>query len=316
MAPRARPLTKPLIIGGIADEHVAAVVEQLDRRDAIATIIDTATLETGSYRFVDSWADVDGDVIDFRQPRRGWIRRLAPPHWRRRTQGGSEEAAVRSAWSSLLVGTAGEATVQWLTTIERLFFVENKLLQLRIAERLGIRTPRSAVVPDTELLPDDFGDELVVKPLGVGHFTGDDDAEWVVYAKPLRRDAPELDHLAPAPFLIQERLVAERHLRVVTVHKRVWTCELRAIGLPLDWRKDEDAHHQFVPTSDERVESAALALADAAQIGYSSQDWIIVQNGEPYFVDLNPAGQWLFLPEPVASEVSAEIAAWLTSPVE
>ena len=96
MAPRARPLTKPLIIGGIADEHVAAVVEQLDKRAARATIVDTAKLETGSYRVVDSWAEVDDDIIDFRQPRKGWIRRLAPPHWRRRTQGASEEAAVRS----------------------------------------------------------------------------------------------------------------------------------------------------------------------------------------------------------------------------
>ena len=315
MAPHTRSLTKPLIIGDVADEHVAAIVEQLDKRAASATIVDTAKLETGSYRIVDSWAEVGDDIIDFRQPRKGWIRRLAPPHWRRRTQGATEEAAVRSAWSSLLVGFAGEASVQWLTTIERLFFLENKLLQLRIAERLGIRTPRSAVVPDQELIPEELGDELVVKPLGVGHFTGSDDVEMVVYAKRLQRGAPELTHLAPAPFLIQERLNAECHLRVVTVNQRVWTCELEAGGLPLDWRKDENAHQSFVPTDHPRVKSCALAIAEAAKLGYSSQDWI-VQGGEPYFVDLNPAGQWLFLPEPVASEVSAEIAVWLTSPVE
>jgi hypothetical protein len=135
----------------------------------------------------------------------------------------------------------------------------------------------------------------------------------VVYAKPVRRGAPELDHLAPAPFLVQERLEAERHLRVVTVNDRVWACELNARALPLDWRKDQDAHHSFVPTHDQEVESLALAIAAAARIGYSSQDWII-QSGTAHFVDLNPAGQWLFLPEPVASEVSAEIASWLTSP--
>src|SRR5205085_10817980 len=129
-------------------------------------------LEAAPYKVVDSCAEVDGDVIDFRQVRKGWIRRLAPPHWRRRTLGASEEAAIRSAWSSLLVGFAGEGSVHWLTTIERLFFIENKLLQIRIAERLGIRTPRSAVVPDRALIPGDLGDELVVKPLGVGHFTG------------------------------------------------------------------------------------------------------------------------------------------------
>jgi hypothetical protein len=139
MAPHARPLTKPLIIGDVADEHVAAVVNQLDQAGASATIVDTAKLEAGNYRLIHCCAEVDGDVIDFGRSRKGWIRRLAPPHWRRRTRGGSEEAAVRSAWSALLVGFAGEGTVQRLSTIERLFFVENKLLQLRIAQRLGIR---------------------------------------------------------------------------------------------------------------------------------------------------------------------------------
>jgi hypothetical protein len=57
-----------------------------------------------------------------------------------------------------------------------------------------------------------------------------------------------------------------------------------------------------------------VRLAQSARVGYSSQDWI-VEGGEAYFIDLNPAGQWLFLPEPVASEVSGEIAAWLTAPV-
>jgi hypothetical protein len=153
----------------------------------------------------------------------------------------------------------------------------------------------------------------VVKPLGAGNFTGEDDVEFVVYARPMHRDAPELDHLESAPFMIQERLEAERHLRVVTVNNRAWACELDARGLPLDWRKDDDAHHLFVPAHAKTVESAAIALAEVARLGYSSQDWI-VQRGKPYFVDLNPAGQWLFLPEPVASEVSAEIASWLTSP--
>jgi hypothetical protein len=315
VAPHARSLTKPLIIGDIADEHVAAVVERLAACGASATIVDTAKLETGFYRVVDSWAEVDDDIVDFRRPRQGWIRRLAPPHWRRRTQGATEDAAIRSAWSSLLVGFAGDASVRWLTTIEPLFFLENKLLQLRIAERLRIRTPRSAVVPEQELIPPELGDDLVVKPLGVGHFTGSDDVEMVVYATSLQRGAPELSHLGPAPFLIQERLNAECHLRVVTVNQRAWACELKANCLPLDWRSDESAHHAFVPVDHARVRSSALAIAEAAKLGYSSQDWI-VQDGEPYFVDLNPAGQWLFLPEPVASEVSAEIAAWLMSPAE
>ena len=44
-------------------------------------------------------------------------------------------------------------------------------------------------------------------------------------------------------------------------------------------------------------------------LGYSSQDWI--ESDDMVFVDLNPAGQWLFLPSAVADAVSATIASHL-----
>lgn len=45
-------------------------------------------------------------------------------------------------------------------------------------------------------------------------------------------------------------------------------------------------------------------------VGYSSQDWVETGAGK-YFLDLNPSGQWLFLPAPVSVEVTNALAAWL-----
>jgi hypothetical protein len=50
-------------------------------------------------------------------------------------------------------------------------------------------------------------------------------------------------------------------------------------------------------------------LSAALGVGYSSQDWIEDVDGAHYFLDLNPGGQWLFLP--FADEVTAAIADWL-----
>jgi hypothetical protein len=47
-------------------------------------------------------------------------------------------------------------------------------------------------------------------------------------------------------------------------------------------------------------------------VAYSSQDWIDDGAPEPAFIDLNPAGQWLFLPESIAGAVTEAIAAHLT----
>src|SRR5919108_2675978 len=67
---------------------------------------------------------------------------------------------------------------------------------------------------------------------------------------------PELHDLAAAPFLLQERLKAEQHLRIVTVIDRAWVCELEAGGLPLDWRTTESAHRSFFPRREPRGRGA------------------------------------------------------------
>jgi hypothetical protein len=248
--------------------------------------------------------------IPLRSPTRGWIRRLAPPYWRRSVLSGSREAAIRGAWTNLVAAVAGAPEVAWLTPLERLFLRENKLLQARAAKALGIAIPRTAVVSQRVLLPVDLGDSLVVKPLGASTFTDSEGTERVVWARELGRDSPALDSMEGAPFLVQPFLKADRHLRAVTVNEEVWLCELDAQDMPTDWRRDERAHESFVTASEPSVERDAIRLATSLGVGYSSQDWIVAE-GVSYFLDLNPAGQWLFLPDEVGSAVTNSIASWL-----
>jgi hypothetical protein len=242
---------------------------------------------------------------------RGWLRRLAPPDWRRDVAPSSHEGAVRAAWVALLVGIAHGCGISWLSEIERLFVAENKVVQQAAARALGISTPASAVVSERERIPSALGERFVAKPLGPGQFEDPEGQPQVVFAKDLTRGAPELEALGGAPFLLQELIEAEQHLRIVTVADRAWVCALDARDLPLDWRREDRAHDAFKPSDGYAdVAGAGLELASKLGVRYSSQDWLVV-GGESYFLDLNPGGQWLFLPEPISSEVTAAIAAWL-----
>lgn len=306
-----------LIIGRHDDEHVEAVVEALGSRIE-PLCVDATLLDDGTFALL----DLDDLEVGFRDARRrqemigarGWVRRLAAPGWRTATTGGSRDAAVRASYVALVVALASHPAVDWLTPYPRLLASENKLRQAAHARRLGIRTPRTAVVSEQDEIPVEFGDVVVAKPLGPGHFIGDDGQAQVVWAAELARDDPRLAALAGAPFLLQERVRARRHLRVVTCGAQAWSCELDADALPLDWRRDDDAHHSFKPVSEPAVELQALALAGDLGLGYSSQDWVDDGALSPAFIDLNPAGQWLFLPEPVSTLVSNAIAAHLVGP--
>jgi hypothetical protein len=290
------------------------VLAEFDGRRA-PVLVDAAALDGGSFAFEELRRLRVGSGAGRRQldlsGARGWVRRLAPPAWRPATRAGSQEAAVRASLMSLVVALASQPSVRWLTAYPRLVTAENKLRQGAHAAALGIRVPHTAVVSNPTDIPAELGEELVVKPLGPGHFTAEDGEERVVWAQAMRRDDPRLTALGGAPFLLQQRIVARRHLRVVTCGGQAFSCQLDAAGLPLDWRADVAAHHSFTAAREPQLEARALALAADLGLGYSSQDWLDDGAAEPAFIDLNPAGQWLFLPEPVSSQVSAAIAAHL-----
>ena len=123
-------------------------------------------------------------------------------------------------------------------------------------------------------------------------------------------DPTVVELLRGAPFIVQERLTVVRHLRVVTVCEQAWTFEFSAPELPLDWRENLTAHSSWKYTTLPKIERRAVDLSTAMAIRYSSQDWIETTGGT-YFIDLNPGGQWLFLPDPQATQISVTISEWL-----
>lgn len=283
---------------GLGGHLVVLDAEALSTADIV---IDTAHLTV---------PDDTGALVDLRDGR-GWLRRLAPEDWRDTDPPGGHDAVVRSGWLSALVTIVRLSELRWLSPLDVLFAAEDKLAQQRACAVLEIRCPPMALVTRPEHIPSELGDHLVVKAFASGHFRDATGTGHVVYATEMHRSDDRLALLAGAPFLVQQRAQARAHLRIVTMNDRAWACELDAASLPVDWRADEAAHSSFKPTSHPGVEASAVALAARLGLGYSSQDWLIDATGAALFLDLNPAGQWLFLPDEVAAAVTSAIAHWL-----
>jgi hypothetical protein len=302
----------PVIVGERQDLHVEAVVEACRHRGFDVSLVDVSTLEDRSFTYLDGEWLIGGEAFSEDQPvRRGWIRRLAPPTWRTGTQAETHEAVVRTSWLALLAGWLSSPSVQWLTAFRRLLAAENKIVQLDAVRRLGMRVPHTVLTNDLNELIDSF-DEVIVKPLGPSQFLASPEDMRVVYATRMSTADMASDELASAPFLLQERIAACRHVRVVTVGGSAWVAGLDAADLPDDWRVHVPAHSSFVPAECEEVVQAAVRAATALDVHFSSQDWIVDTAGESVFLDLNPAGQWLFLPDELAQSVTGALADWLT----
>ncbi|MFL0358866.1 RimK family alpha-L-glutamate ligase [Curtobacterium flaccumfaciens] len=295
-----------LIVGNTTDEHVAAVTELLPT----ALVIDATTVDRRAVSVEEHEVRVGGRTIDVRAGTRGWLRRLAPGEWRSQVRAESLEAAEKAATLSVLTSIIRSLPVQWLTPIDAAAAAENKPHVYANARRIGVQVPQTIVTNDPQRVRERFNGRVVLKPLAHGYFLDKHGDAWNIFAETINtRDLD--DGLRRSPFLVQEVVEARQHLRVVTVHDRVWVTCLEAAGLPLDWRSDPAAHGQFLPAGDgHQVASLAAGIAAELELGYSSQDWVLGPAGVT-LLDVNPGGQWLFLPSPVREEVADAIRRWL-----
>lgn len=254
--------------------------------------------------------EVEGVQIELGDPRRGWLRRFHRADWGIGVETGSVEALELGTWHTAYSWMIDSAFVDWVTAPNALRRAESKLVQWAEARALGIRYPRTLVTTNHHAVAAAFSDEVVIKPLGTGQYILDGEVK-TVYVEPMKPDDVRLHALSLAPFIVQECLKATRHLRVVTVGDRVWVAALDVrLGDPADWRQVSANHSNFRVIGDASPEvlSGALSIALRLGLGYSSQDWIQTRDGDTYLVDVNPAGQWLFLPEIVGYAIADAIA--------
>jgi len=299
----------PIVVGDAADVHVEEVVVQLRRGGSDPVVLDAASLSSGTLSLYGDRLDVAGAQV--RQPARGWIRRLAPHGWRSTMASDSHEGARRAAWVVALTSWLETARVEWLSPFAELIASESRHRQLKSAHRLGIPVPRTVIGNDLDRVAEELGRHVICKPLGPAVFV--DEGGEVLHVPATLVDLAEINPLAAsgAPFVFQERISARVHVRVVVVNDRTWTCQLDATSLPVDWRESDLAHASFEVCDDREAAKSTLRLCRALGVRTASADWIDSSDGRLVFLDLNPGGQWLFLPEPVAGDVTVALASWL-----
>ena len=301
-----RDRSRPVIVGAQDDLHVQAVARGL----ADPVLIDVNTLRQGRLAVRNNGLlEVTSEGWKPVAPTgRGWIRRFAPAGWTEGTRAHSQHAIEQAAWLSMLVSYVRVGGISWMTSIDDMLAAENKMRLAQIATTVGAPCPPTVLATSPNAAAAILGtDQLVAKPIGPGSFLRGDE-----YLSIPTSDVSKLidTPLAHEPYLYQQYVRSSRHIRVVTVRKRSW-CFSRAVhdNEPLDWRYLETAHDEFRLEKSDDIERLAVALASALHVGYSSQDWIDDGNTS-WVVDVNPAGQWLFL-EDAAEEISAAFSSWL-----
>ncbi|MFC5142143.1 hypothetical protein ACFPK1_28205 [Actinomycetospora rhizophila] len=187
---------------------------------------------------------------------------------------------------------------------------EEKPYGLHLARKLGFQTPQSLVTNNEDRAREFLrAGRTIAKPLSSG----------VGLAPYVDLIDDDLLSLVPAaPVLLQHLVEADSDIRIVTVGE-YGTAWKRARGADVvDWRATDPAGEEFVRWEGEASREAcanAVRLCRAFGLTVSVQDWLKRSEGELVFLEINPQGQWLFLPgakEVVAPEFAKRLTAHRT----
>jgi hypothetical protein len=205
-----------------------------------------------------------------------------------------------------------DATGEWLTPLADLRRADNKLYQLRLAEQIGIRFPQTLIAASRDVLEQTLGRRAVLKALGSGIVPKRDGHEVVFYATLVDLNTLRDENLAIAPFIAQEYIKADEHLRITTVCNQLWCASLTVHPDYVDWREMpiELRQRWQVMAIPCKLKEDVLNLIEIAKVRFSCQDWLRADN-EFWFLDLNPVGKWLFLPQALSILITQALTCWL-----
>lgn len=317
-----READKPtvLILTHWFDPTADHVVAALHRRRADLVRFDAADFPTAmsaSGRLEDCWdvtLNVDGRTVQLASVRGAYYRR--PTKFGCRLTNDTEQAwalaEARAGLGGLLL-----TSVPWMNHPHRSGYANYRPVQLMAARLAGLLVPPTLITNDPDRARAFAAEqgELIYKPMthaspGGGQF---------IYAAPI--GARELigedgEAVAGTMHLFQRRIRSEYAVRLTIVDDRVFAAAIYAHSdaAAIDWRADYGAltYDQVEPPS--QVVSRIRTMMSRLGLRFGALDFLVTADGEWYFLEVNPNGQWAWIEQETGLPISEAIADALLTP--
>ena len=308
-----------LLISHLADPHATTVLDHLLRSGADALLFDTARfpreirLDIGHASRQCSTASlvIGGIRHDMSSVRSVWWRRPQPYEVQADVAGSEDRgfaygechAAVSGLWSCL--------DARWVNDPGCDEVAGRKAYQLKVASQLGLRIPRTLITND---------------PANAAAFIEGEGAAGTIYkafsaterawreTRLLRSEEREhLDAVRFAPVIFQEHIRADIDLRITMIGDAIFPAEIRSgeTEYLVDFRMTMHAAPILAHVLPDTVVTQLRAFMGALGLVYGAIDMRLTPDGEYVFLEVNPAGQWLFIEERTGQPITAALAEYL-----
>ena len=234
-----------------------------------------------------------------------------PVYFRETGAGGSgAELLARSQWGVFIRSLMVFDNVRWVNHPARVYFAEHKAVQLRVASEVGFRIPETTISNSPLFLPPRTP-RLAIKGLDAILYS-DGDQEFFGYTQLVDREELTPKKLSALPTVVQAAVTPKIDLRVTVVGNDMWCAEIRGISGPIpgDWRERKDAVSYRARLVGEELRRRILSLMERLGLVYGAID-LAERDGEIFFLEINPTGEWAWLEKLLGFPVSRALARLL-----
>ncbi len=245
-----------------------------------------------------------------------WLRRLWAPAFPDALNELDRQACAAQAQVMVTDTLAHLTDTHWVNPLEASTRAESKVLQLKLAHRLGFELPDTTITNDAAWVERLRGRQgaLITKLLTPLSASMEGSARFFYTA----RVPDELVGLSLAPQIFQPLIEKAHELRVIVVGQEFFTASIDASGSAharVDWRRLQkaDGARWKKATLPNALMKKILRLMRGLGLVSGALDFIVTKQGRHVFLEVNPAGEWGWLERDLGFDISGAFARALTS---
>lgn len=220
-----------------------------------------------------------------------------------------EEKISRDQWTSFLRSLMVFDNVLWINHPQSTFLAENKPYQLKIANEIGFNVPKTII--SNKIPSKGFNDKIAIKTLEPSIFDIGN-KQTFIYTNIYDFEELEKYDFSLAPMIIQEAILPKVDIRVTIINNHIYPISIKHAneGIDVDWRtKKDDLTYELINLPKD-IEQKCLTLLNKLNLNFGCID-LVERNGQYYFIEINPTGEWDWLMYNLKLDIDIQIAKCL-----
>ena len=307
-----------LVVSYPGEEHTALVVDHLKRAGRKVVQIDLADFPA-QRAFEATWNSVDkpafyieyeGRRVNLASAKAVWWRRVANFSIDPAIRVGEPSAFAQSETSQAIYGMLDSLNCPWMNPREADAAAHHKPFQWTIAHELGLALPRTLVTTDARAARE-FVDSVRPAKVVFKAFLAAIQ-EWRETRLVEQEDLDRLDLVRYAPVIFQEYIPGV-DLRITMIGDEIFAAEIdvRHTSYEVDMRMVVGEGIVKAITLPIDIQAKLRNLQRRLKLVYGAIDMRRTEAGEYVFLEVNPAGQWLFIEQRTGLPIAKALADYL-----